>query len=103
LQTLDTALGRLESEAQTLGRILNKGGASLWPAIVDALKVSPGYETALGAALGDDLEASSDAGAPLHWTGPLNGDNDPALPANAVPLSHYVSGSELLKRRLDQI
>jgi chromosome segregation protein len=103
LQALDTALGRIESEAQTLSRVLDMGGASLWPAIVDALNVTPGYETALGAALGDDLEASSDAGAPLHWAGPLSGDGDPALPDGAVPLSQFVSGTELLKRRLDQI
>ena len=103
LQEIETALNRLEAEAQTLHRILNAGGASLWPAIVDSLKVAPGYETALGAALGDDLEASADAGAPLHWAGPIPGDGDPALPAGATPLSQFVSGSDLLKRRLDQI
>ncbi len=103
LQASDGALGRLESEAQTLGRILNKGGASLWPAIVDQLKVVPGYEKALGAALGDDLEASSDAGAPLHWTGPFDGSGDPALPEGTTPLSQFVSGSPLLARRLAQI
>ncbi|MDB5562423.1 MAG: smc [Hyphomicrobiales bacterium] len=103
LQALDTALGRIESEAQTLSRVLDMGGASLWPAIVDALNVTPGYETALGAALGDDLEASSDAGAPLHWAGPLSGDGDPALPEGAVPLSQFVVGTDLLQRRLDQI
>ena len=60
--------------------MLQRGGKSLWPAIVDALKVTPGYETALGAALGDDLEASGDAGAPLHWAGPIPAEGDPALP-----------------------
>jgi len=103
LQEIETALNRLEAEAQTLTRILNAGGTSLWPAIVDQLKVSSGYETALGAALGDDLEASSDAGAPLHWAGPIIGDNDAPLPAGTTPLSKFVSGSPLLKRRLDQI
>ena len=103
LQEIETALNRLEAEAQTLDRMLKRGGASLWPAIVDALKVAPGYETALGAALGDDLEASSDAGAPLHWTGPMDGTGDPALPDGAVPLSRFVSGSDLLRRRLGQI
>jgi chromosome segregation protein len=103
LQEVETALNRLEAEAQTLNRILNAGGTSLWPSIVDQLKVASGYETALGAALGDDLEASSDAGAPLHWAGPIPGEGDPALPQGAAPLSQFVSGSPLLKRRLDQI
>ncbi|HEY4201082.1 MAG TPA: AAA family ATPase [Devosiaceae bacterium] len=103
LQEIETALGRLESEAETLSRILNAGGASLWPAIVDQLQVASGYETALGAALGDDLEASSDAGAPMHWAGPMDADGDPALPQGAEPLSRHVGGNDVLKRRLDQI
>jgi chromosome segregation protein len=102
LQQIEAALNRLEAEAQTLSRILNHGGASKWPAVVDQLKVTAGYETALGAALGDDLDASSDAGAPLHWAGAAAG-TDPALPGGATPLSQFVSGSPLLKRRLDQI
>lgn len=102
LQQIEAALNRLEAEAQTLSRILNHGGASKWPAVVDHLKVAAGYETALGAALGDDLDASSDAGAPLHWAG-ANAGADPALPGGATPLSQFVSGSPLLKRRLDQI
>ncbi|MDR3476033.1 MAG: chromosome segregation protein SMC, partial [Devosia sp.] len=99
----DGALQRLESEAATLARVLHKGAASLWPAVVDALKVAPGYETALGAALGDDLEASSDGGAPIHWSAPLDASADPALPDSVVPLARFVSGSELLQRRLAQI
>lgn len=103
LQEIETALNRLESEADTLSRVLNVGGGSLWPAIVDQLQVSPGYETALGAALGDDLEASADDGAPLHWSAVLDGSDDPSLPQGAEPLSRHVAGSDLLKRRLDQI
>jgi len=103
LQISESALGRLESEAATLARILSKGGTGRWPAIVDSLKVAAGYETALGAALGDDLDASSDSGAPIHWMGPLDGSADPKLPEGATPLSRFVSGNALLKRRLDQI
>ena len=102
LGELDALVTRLEAEATTLGKMLNIG-ASLWPAIVDELRVEPGYETALGAALGDDLEASSDAGAPMHWSVAIEGYDDPALPQGAEPLSRYVVGTPLLKRRLDQI
>ncbi len=102
LASIEAALNRLQGEASTLGKMLNVG-ASLWPAIVDELKVAPGYETALGAALGDDLEASSDAGAPMHWSVPVDHTDDAALPQAAEPLSRYVTGSALLKRRLDQI
>ncbi|GLQ10770.1 chromosome partition protein Smc [Devosia yakushimensis] len=102
LAEIEAALTRLESEASTLGKMLNVG-ASLWPAIVDQLSVQSGYETALGAALGDDLEASSDAGAPMHWSVAIEDYIDPALPQAAEPLSRYVTGNALLKRRLDQI
>jgi chromosome segregation protein len=101
LQQIEAALNRLEAEAQTLGRIINSG-ASKWPAVVDQLTVAPGYETALGAALGDDLDASTDPQAPLHWAGAVAAA-DPALPAGATPLSQFVSGSGLLRRRLDQV
>lgn len=42
-------------------------------------------------------------GAPLHWAGPIPGEGDPALPVGVIALSTHVSGSALLKRRLDQI
>ncbi len=103
LTELEGKLNRLESEAETLARVLNVDGGSLWPSIVDALTVSAGYETALGAALGDDLEASSDSAAPLYWTDAGEGTGDAPLPDGAVPLSRFVSGTPLLKRRLNQI
>ncbi len=102
LAELDALVTSLESEATTLSKMLNTG-AGLWPAIVDELQVAPGYETALGAALGDDLEASSDAGAPIHWSVAIDGYDDPALPQGAEPLSRHVTGTALIKRRLDQI
>ncbi len=53
--------------------------------------------------LGDDLDASSDAGAPIYWAGAEAKGEDPALPDGAAPLSNFVSGSELVTRRLNQI
>ena len=103
LRELEEITNRLESEAETLARVLNIGDDELWPAIVDALDVMPGYEVALGAALGDDLEASSDRGAPIHWSDPGSGDDDPALPEGAGALSDYVRGVPILERTLSQI
>jgi chromosome segregation protein len=102
LQALDGELARLETEALTLAKILDKGLARLWPPIVDQIKAEAGYERALGAALGDDLDASNDTGAPIHWAA-SEAAGDPELPEGAVPLSRFVSGSDLLTRRLDQI
>ncbi|SDG39945.1 AAA family ATPase [Pelagibacterium luteolum] len=103
LADLEGRLNRVESEAETLARVLNVDGGSLWPSIVDALTVAPGIETALGAALGDDLDASSDSAAPMYWSDAGDGSDDPQLPEGVDPLSRFVSGTGLLTRRLDQI
>ena len=41
---------------------------NLWPPVIDHVSVDKGYEKALGAALGDDLDAPIDASAPMHWS-----------------------------------
>ena len=48
----------LQTEVRTLTNLLKAADNNLWPALVDQLKVNAGYETALGAALGDDIDAS---------------------------------------------
>ncbi|HHG91297.1 MAG TPA: chromosome segregation protein SMC [Devosia sp.] len=103
LNELETRQNSLEIEAETLASVLNLKDNNLWPAIVDTLKVTTGYEVALGAALGDDLEASSDSGAPIYWADPGDGPHDPQLPDGATPLSRFVEGAGILKRGLDQI
>ena len=60
---------RLETEAKTIGKLLAVENKNLWPPVMDALTVSKGYEKALGAALGDDLDAPVDKSAPMHWAG----------------------------------
>ena len=42
---------------------------NLWPPVIDHVTVEKGYETALGAALGDDLDAPVDPSAPMRWAG----------------------------------
>ncbi|MFN3868984.1 MAG: chromosome segregation protein SMC, partial [Hyphomicrobiaceae bacterium] len=71
------------------------------------------YETALGAALGDDLEAprfadgAADAEVvappPLHWRVVETSPADPSLPAEAEPLAKHLKGPPELKRRMTQI
>ncbi|MBT7294147.1 MAG: chromosome segregation protein SMC [Rhodospirillaceae bacterium] len=103
LQVSDAQLSRLRAEAQALTELLGHSEARHGPGIVDALDVDPGYEAALGAALGDDLEAPENSEAAIHWTalGPL--DEKLALPGNATPLAKYVRGPAALARRLSQV
>ena len=69
----------------------------------DALNVTKGYEKALGAALGDDLDAPIDPSAPMRWAGAALDPADPVLPEGAEPLSLFVKAPPELARRLAQI
>ena len=51
---------RLETEAKTLMKLLAVETKNMWPPVIDNIKVAKGYEMALGAALGDDLDAPVD-------------------------------------------
>jgi chromosome segregation protein len=97
------AFQELETERATLLKLLQPAKAGEWPGIVEGVKVSQGYEQALGAALGEDLDAASDEAAPAHWRLITAGDGEPSLPKGAVPLSQFVKGPKLLARRLAQI
>lgn len=77
-------------------------------AVIDNVRATPGYEAALGAALGDDLEAGelSDAelrAGELGWTTLPAYDQTAPLPTGAEPLSAQVQAPPPLARRLAQI
>ncbi|MGX7704265.1 chromosome segregation SMC family protein [Methylobacterium sp. Gmos1] len=94
---------RLDTEARTLARLVAPGGESRFPPVLDSITVEPGYEAALAAALGDDLDAALDPQAPTHWAFPPDPGTDPALPAGALPLAERVAGAPALARRLRQV
>ena len=98
------ALGALAAEARAIGAMLAAGAPPAGTApVMDSMVVNRGYETALGAALGEDLESPLDRKAPAHWRLPGDPAEDPALPPPAEPLSAYVDAPPALARRLRQI
>ncbi|MEJ2026491.1 MAG: chromosome segregation protein SMC, partial [Limibacillus sp.] len=97
------ALERLEAEAGALAALVEPAEGEIWPALIDAVKVSAGYEQALGAALGDELEASGDDAAPVHWLELPPLSSAQPLPKGAEPLSDKVKGPKALARALSQI
>src|SRR5215217_4364513 len=103
LAEAERRLHRLETEARTLRKVLDLDAQKLWPPVIDLVTVEKGYETALGAALGDDLDAPIDQASPIRWTGATAQDGDPALPDGAEPLSAHVTAPAELARRLAQI
>src|SRR5262245_24858642 len=94
---------RLETEAKTLAKLLHVDAKKLWPPALDHVSVDKGYEAALGAALGDDLEAPINPSAPMRWAGAAIDGADPALPEGVEPLADRVKAPEQLARRLAQI
>ncbi len=97
-------LNGLTTEARTIEKMLSAGAsAGRFAAVAEQLSVERGYETALGAVLGEDLDSALDPAAPAYWT--LNGDGsgDPALPHGVEPLSSHVRAPAELARRLNQI
>ncbi|MDF1792525.1 MAG: AAA family ATPase [Thalassobaculaceae bacterium] len=105
LREIEAAVSELETEATGLRRLLMQAESDATP-IVDAVSVSPGYETALGAALGDDLEAPAlDAEAEATaggWRGGAPG-GDADWPADIVPLPPHVTAPPALAARLARI
>ena len=94
---------RIEAEVDALTALLEAGEPDIWPAMIDAVTVESGLELALGAALGDDLTASSDEAAPIHWETLPPFETHVPLPEGAQPLSRWVKGPEALARRLSQV
>ncbi|MBZ0208342.1 MAG: AAA family ATPase, partial [Hyphomicrobium sp.] len=74
-------LAALRAERETLVKLLIGARHTDYPPILDRLRVAHGYEAALGAALGDDLEAPAAEEAAVHWRHVEVPRQDPALPA----------------------
>jgi chromosome segregation protein len=102
LSDAERRVQRLETEAKTISKLLHGETKNLWPPVIDGISVAKGYEKALGAALGDDLDAPVDSSAPMHWA--LNSsDADPALPDGIDALAAHIEAPAELTRRLKQI
>ena len=99
----DKRVQRLETEARTISKLVNVETKNLWPPIIDGVTVAKGFEKALGAALGDDLDAPIDPSAPMRWTHAGATGEDPALPAGVEALAAHVEAPAELARRLAQI
>ncbi len=103
LTEADKRVQRLETEARTIAKLVTGATKNLWPPIIDGVTVAKGFEKALGAALGDDLDAPVDPSAPMRWTHAGVTDGDPALPDGVESLATHVQAPSELARRLAQI
>lgn len=103
VQDTKAELARIETEARTLAKILNAASGDLFPSVLEQISVERGYETALGAALGEDLDVPLDRSAPVHWGQSEIQPADAALPEGIRSLASVVRAPAQLARRLAQI
>lgn len=96
----ENRLRALEAEAEGLRKSLARPPAVKFRPVMEDLRVEPGFERALAAALGDDLEAGLGAEAPLHWSGASFDGELPPWAAGLEPLAARVAGPASLRLRL---
>jgi len=94
-------LASLESEASALTRSLARRD-SKEPRAIDRVRAAQGYERALAAALGDDLEAPVGGAGALRWAG-AEAAGDAPLPTGWTALADHVEAPVELARRLAQV
>ncbi len=90
----------LQAETDGLTKALSGQETGDWPDIAEQINVRPGYERAIAAALGDDLQASDDKGAPIHWHGAS--EPDAPLPKGTQTLASFIEAPAVLGARLSQ-
>jgi chromosome segregation protein len=96
-------LAGLKAESDALARRL-AADAGKGPRIAEMVEADAGFEAALAAALGDELEAGPAASeAARRWAGAAVEADDPALPVGAAALALHVRAPAELARRLAQI
>src|SRR5260370_1387189 len=102
-QVAEAKRTKLRAEIQALTELLAAASDKRWTPVLDSVRVDPGYEAALGAALGEDLTAPLDSEAPTHWRALPAYAYALALPGGAVPLAAHVTAPPALQRRLAHI
>jgi len=93
----EKTLQELDAEVRALDKLAPPDAAK-FPPVLASIDVEPGYERALAAALGDDIDASTNAEAPARWAGAES--PAPNLPASAQSLTRFVKAPSQLAARL---
>lgn len=93
-------LSALDSEAAALAKATRASGRER---LLDQVRADPGYERALAAALGDDLETGLDPAAERFWAGADVLPGDPSPPSGTVALGKHIAAPPAIARRLAQI
>jgi len=98
----DGAVSALAAEVSALRRLLEREKGE-GPQVLDSVRADPGYEAALGAALGDDLKAPEVDGDDRSGWRLVSAGDAAGLPGGAAPLADHVEAPAVLSRRLAHV
>ncbi|HAQ76814.1 MAG TPA: chromosome segregation protein SMC, partial [Hyphomonas sp.] len=90
----------LEAEIAGLHKLLRKAEGPKAPPVVERIRTQDGYEKAIAAALGDDIEAPTDRSAAMYWGGASLASQ--SLPQGTRPLTDVTEAPGELAARLAQ-
>ena len=107
VQEVSAGLARLEAESGSLSAMLSGDLDNVLTPIVDEIEVEDGYETALSAALGDDLTAPIKKDGIISerrfWTKNGSKHLGSSLPVGVEVLANKVSVPQELQERMKQV
>ena len=99
----ESAIKELQAEIRALAELVDPAEGDFFAPLIEGVAVDPGYEIALGAALGEDIDAPVDSKAPVFWNTLPPYESTPPLPDGVEALSGFVRGGPALARGLSQI
>jgi len=100
LSRADADVARLRAEESGLTALLADAGGGDARPMADRIDVALGFEAAVAAAFGSDLEVGDEAGAPVYWQTLPALNRTATAPDGTTPLARYLRAPEALTRRL---
>ncbi len=97
-RTADAARSERAAEVRALEKLAADSAGGAFAPVLAEIDAEPGFERAVAAALGDDIEASLDENAPLRWAGATV--RTVVWPKGVAPLAPHVTAPEALSARL---
>ncbi len=101
LSTLRQAAQKLTAEKSALDNVLRRSASADWTPALNSVQAKAGYEQALAAVLGEDLDAAIGGKAGLRWDGADVPAQD--LPNGVDPITDFITAPHELQARLSQI
>ncbi len=102
-RTIEAEREKLAAEIRALAELVEPSEGDFFAPMIESISVEPGYEVALGVALGEDIDAPVDTAAPVYWAILPALSVLQQLPGQVKPLAQFVKAPPVLHRRLSQI